>query len=128
MIRLIIALVLITTFASCKEKDTIFTKNINNSSSKSITFYFYGNYNPATYGDSITVDAGVQKEISYHKEENSVVEIQQPCYIYNDSVRVVITGGGTLNKRLQEENGWSYSTDVDGNQICTFDITDADIL
>lgn len=112
---------------SCSTKDTVFFKKIYNKSSKDITFYFHGGFNPQTYGDSIFVAAGQLKEIYTYTEENSSVSAPQACRIYNDSVTVVISGGGVLNKRLQDESGWAQTSE-EVNQICTFWITDSDIL
>lgn len=114
-------------FFACQSKDTGFIKKIHNQSSKPIHFYFYGNYNPVSFGDSVLVAAGELKEILYYSESGSSVGTQQACRVYNDSIRVVVIGGGVLQKRLQEEVGWSYRLD-NYNQICTFEITDADIL
>lgn len=125
--RLLPILLFILFLGACNKKDTVFIKKINNKSSKNITFYFYGNFNPQTYGDSVIVTAGQLKEIYSYSEENSSVSANQACRVYNDSIRTVIVGGGTLNKHLQEESGWTQET-IDVKQICTFEITDADIL
>lgn len=125
----ILALALIvTTLLACDRKDTLFTKNINNTSSKTINFYFYGIYNPVTYGDTVIVNAGEFKEIHFYKEENSNVGVQQPCEIYGDSIRVEVVGGGTLTKYLTKEADWNFERGAENSQICTFEITDADIL
>lgn len=112
---------------ACEKKDTVFIKNIDNKSSKTIHFYLYGNINPPTYGDTITVNAGELKEINYYTEENSVVGVQQPCHIYNDSIRVEVVGGGILQKKLTQDADWTFSTQNSNEQVCTFEITDADI-
>lgn len=125
----ILALALI--FASvlaCDQKDTSFTKNINNTSSKTINFYFYGIYNPVTYGDTVIVNAGEFKEIHFYKEENSNVGVQQSCKVYGDSIRVEVVGGGTLTKDLTKEADWTFERGAENSQNCTFEITDADIL
>ncbi len=127
LLRLIVVLAFIAAFSACREKDTVFIKKIDNSSAKSIIFYFHGDINKASYGDSVLVSAGELKELSYHREENSTVSTQQPCVVYDDSIQVVITGGGTLNKQLTVESSWTYSAAANGNQTCTFEITDADI-
>jgi hypothetical protein len=122
-----IALIFATSLA-CVRKGTSFTKSINNTSTKTIHFYFYGSFNPMTYGDTVTVNPGELKEIHYYKEENSDVGVQQPCNIYDDSIRVEVVGGGTLNKDLTNEVDWSFETGTEDSQNCTFEITDADIL
>ena len=127
-IRLLAFFLIAAAFFACKKKDTVFTKTINNTSAKNLTFYFYGNFNPSTYGDSVMVNAGEAKVLISYSEENSTVATSQACRIYDDSVRVVVTGGGTLNKRLQDESDWTQSTDSEGNQTCTFEVTSADIL
>lgn len=81
-----------------------------------------------TYGDTVTVNPGELKEIHYYKEENSDVGVQQPCKIYDDSIRVEIIGGGTLNKDLTNEAHWDFETGAEESQNCIFKITDADIL
>lgn len=127
--RKIIAIALIfATLLACGKKGTSFTKSINNTSAKTINFYFYGSFNPLTYGGTVIVNAGELKEIHYYKEENSDVGIQQPCNIYDDSIRVEIVGGGTLNKDLTNEADWDFETGAEDSQNCTFKITDADIL
>lgn len=127
-IKLLIASLLIVAFWACGKKDTVYTKKIHNKSSKTINFYFYGNYNPVTYGDTVIVNAGELKEIHSYVEENSAVGIQQPCNIYDDSVRVEIIGGGALNKKLTKDADWTFSSSASNDQTCTFEITDADIL
>lgn len=127
-IKLLVASFFIIAFWACSKKDTVYTKKIHNKSSKTIHFYLYGQYNPATYGDTITVNAGELKEIHSYVEENSAVGIQQPCNIYNDSVRVEVVGGGTLNKKLTIDADWMFSSSAANDQTCTFEITDADIL
>ena len=122
-----IALIFATSLA-CVRKGTSFSKRINNTSSKTINFYFYGSFNPMTYGDTVTVNPGELKEIHYYKEENSDVGVQQPCKIYDDSIRVEIIGGGTLNKDLTNEADWNFANGAEDSQDCTFEITDADIL
>lgn len=119
--------VVIFFLAACSSKETVFFKKIDNQSSKDITFYFYGNYNPLTYGDSVFVAAGQVKEIYSYSEESSSVTNQQACRVYKDSVLAVVAGGNKLNKRLQDENSW-IQTSEDVNQICTFLITDTDIF
>lgn len=119
---------ILATLVACDRKDTLFTKNINNTSSKTINFYFYGSYNPATYGDTVIVNAGEFKEIHFYKEENSNVGVQQRCSIYDDSIRVEVVGGGTLQKDLTNESDWNFERGVEDSQNCTFEITDADIL
>jgi hypothetical protein len=125
----IIAIALIAaTLLACERKGTSFTKSINNTSTKTIHFYFYGIYNPVTYGDTVTVNPGELKEIHYYKEENSDVGVQQPCKIYDDSIRVEVVGGGTLNKDLTNEADWNFDNGAGDSQNCTFEITAADIL
>lgn len=127
--RKIIAIAFIfATLLACARKGTSFTKSINNTSSKTIHFYFYGPFNPMTYGDTVTVNPGELKEIHYYKEENSDVGVQQPCKVYDDSIRVEIVGGGTLNKDLTNEAHWDFETGAEESQNCIFKITDADIL
>ena len=127
--RKIIAIALIfATLLACDKKGTLFTKSINNTSSKTIYFYFYGSFNPITYGDTVIVNAGELKEIHFYKEESSAVGVQQPCNIYNDSIRVEVIGGGTLHKDLTNETDWNFETGAEDSQNCTFKITDADIL
>ncbi len=119
---------ILATLLACDRNDTLFTKNIDNTSSKTIHFYFYGPFNPMTYGDTVTVAAGEFKEIHFYKEENSNVDIRQGCSIYDDSIRVEIVGGGTLNKDLTNEADWDFEKGAENSQNCTFKITDADIL
>jgi len=124
-----IAVIFAIAFVACEKKDTVFIKRINNTSSKDVTFYLYGNFNPVTYGDTIMVAAGELKEILSFTEENSSVSTPLNCALVNDSIRVEITGGGMLNKKLTQESDWVLDNDVAGNtQTCTFEITDADIL
>lgn len=124
---LILALIFTATIA-CDRNDTLFTKNINNTSSKTINFYFYGSFNPMTYGDTVTVMPGEFKEIHFYKEENSNVGVQQRCDIYDDSIRVEVIGGGTLTKDLTEESDWRFEKGAENSQNCIFEITDTDIL
>ena len=124
---IVIALMFATLFA-CTRKGTAFTKSINNTSSKTIHFYFYGSFNPMTYGDTVTVNPGELKEIHSYVEENRAVSVQQPCKIYDDSIRVEIIGGGVLNKSLINEADWEFETGTEDSQNCIFKITDADIL
>lgn len=128
MKKIIAIALILTTLLACDRKDTLFTKSINNTSSKTINFYFYGSFNPMTYGDTIIVNAGELKEIHFYKEENSNVGVQQPCSIYDDSIRVEVIGGGILNKDLTNEADWTFEKGVEDSQNCTFEITDADIL
>lgn len=124
-----LAILVAIAFVACEKKDTVFIKRINNTSSKDITFYLYGNFNPVTYGDTVMVAAGELKEIFSFTEENSSVSIAQNCRLVDDSIRVEITGGGMLAKKLTKESDWTNENDVSGNtQTCTFEITDADIL
>ncbi|BDS12920.1 hypothetical protein [Aureispira anguillae] len=127
-VKFISSILLIAAFFACEKKDTVYTKNIHNKSAKTIHFYLYGNFNPQTYGDTITVNAGELKEIHSYTEENSAVGVQQPCRIYDDSIRVVVDGGGTLQKKLTHDNDWIFSSNNSTVQTCTFEITDADIL
>lgn len=128
MQKILILALLFTTIIACDRKDTLFTKNINNTSSKTINFYFYGSFNPMTYGDTVTVTPGELKEIHFYKEENSNVGVQQRCSIYDDSIRVEVIGGGTLTKDLTEESDWIFEKGAENSQNCIFKITDADIL
>lgn len=125
----IIAIALIfATLLACDKKGTLFTKNINNTSSKTINFYFYGTFNPSTYGDTVVVNPGELKEIHFYNEESSTVGVQQPCNVYDDSIRVEVIGGGTLQKDLTNEADWDFQTGAENSQNCTFNITEADIL
>ena len=127
--RKIIALALIfATLLACDKKGTSFTKSIHNTSAKTINFYFYGAFNPSTYGDTVIVNAGELKVLHFYKDENSDVGVQQSCKVYDDSIRVEIVGGGTLNKALTNEADWDFETGLENSQNCTFKITDSDIL
>jgi len=113
-------------FWSCG-KETIFKKNIHNNSSQNIHFYFFGNHNPNLFGDTVIVMAGEEKEIYTYFEENSSVATPQPCELYNDSIQIVVDGGGRLTKSLFDQADWDYTETDKGDQSCTFIITDADI-
>lgn len=120
-------LLIVAGFSSCEPKDTLYTKNIDNQTNREISFYLYGNFNPATYGDTIIVAPNEVKEIYVLQDENSNVTIQQPCNLSDDSIRVEISGGGILTKRMQDDNDWTFYSTSPNNQICSFVITDADI-
>lgn len=116
-------------FIGCDNKQTTFIKKIQNNSSKKCTFYFFGNNNPALYGDTVIVDAGSSEQIYSYIEENSSINAPQSCAIYtdmNDTIGVEIMGGGILLKSFYDNDDWDYN-EINYEQICTFVITDNDI-
>jgi hypothetical protein len=113
----------------CEDKQTTFTKKIQNDSTKECTFYFFGDNNPNLYGDTVIVAAGTSQTIYSYFEENSSTNAVQPCAIYtdnNDTISVEIVGGNKLTKSFFDNDDWDYN-EVNYEQVCTFVITDSDI-
>lgn len=125
----ILGFLLLLGLSACSGKETLFVKTVQNDSSKEITLYFFGEYNPKIYGDTVTIAPNTKKDIYSYYEENSSTAVAQPCEIFkdnNDTLSVAITGGGRLNKSFYDGNDWNYVSSG-RTQNCIFVITNADI-
>ncbi|MGH1336781.1 MAG: hypothetical protein ACRBFS_11700 [Aureispira sp.] len=119
-------LIIVAIFSACEKQGTVYIKRIDNQTTDTLNFYFFGLYNTATYGDTLIVLPNENKSILYFAEEGGLVYGSQGCTVVNDSIAIEIDGGRVLLKDLRKEDDWDY-TEVGSEQICTFEVTPSDI-
>jgi hypothetical protein len=114
--------------SACDRRSSIYIKRIDNQTDKTLSFYFFEIYNRGTYGDTVTVLPFENKEILYFAEEGSVVYGPQGCVVVDDSIDVEIDSSRQMRllKDLRKEEDWTFK-EIGSEQVCTFEITDADI-
>lgn len=112
--------------SACKKQGSIYIKRIDNQTTDTLNFYFFGVYNRGTYGDTLIVAPNENKSILYFAEEGGIIYSQQNCVVVDDSIQVYLTRGRTLSKDLRKEEDWDY-TEIGSEQICTFTVTPSDI-